>query len=212
MLGVVSFLLAICCGIAFLAMTDEAKRGVGDGPPVWVGPAAILFIVAGVRWVLKKSPDPATMSDIELIKHNFAQTRTAQLIVIGVVGFLDVVIFGCTFLGWDSTSNLGLVGVIFLGALFSICAVLGLFCLENIFHTFGGRARALIDRLTNRPQEVTHVQHVVTSTTNVPGSEHGTVSIHFVDGTSHVFQGDPVHSARIVECLLQRNPAIQVNR
>lgn len=210
-MGVVSFLLALCCVIAFLAMTDEAKHGVGDGPPTWVGPAALLFIAAGIRWIMKKSPDPAKMSDIELIKHNFAQTRTAQFIVVGAVGFLDVVIFGCTFLGWDSTSNLGLVGVIFLGALFSICAVLALFCLKNIYNTVGGRARALIQRLLNRPDEISHLHFAISATANVPGSEHGSVTIHFVDGSTHLFQGDPVHSARIVECLLQRNPAIQVN-
>ena len=210
-MGVVSFLLALCCGIAFLAMSDELKRGVGDGPPPWVGPGAIAFIVIGVRLMLNKSPDPNAMNDIDLIKHNFAQTRTAQYIVLATLGFLNVVIFGCTFLGWDSTSNLGIVGVTILGALFSICTVLSLFCLVNVYNTFGGSGRALLDRLLNRPEEISHIQHVVTSTSNVAASQHGSVTIHFVDGSSHLFQGDPSHAARILECLLQRNPAIAVN-
>ncbi|MFT6398426.1 MAG: hypothetical protein ACJAYU_003184 [Bradymonadia bacterium] len=210
-MGVVSFLLALCSGIAFFAMRDELARGVGEGPPAWVGPGGGAFILIGVRLMLKKSPDPNQMSEIDLLKHNFGQTRTAQYVVLGVVGLLDLMIVGVTFLGWDSTSNLGLVGTIFLGSLFSICAVLAIFALNNIYNTFGGRARALLDRILNRPQEISHVQHMVVATSNVPGSEHGTVTIHFTDGASHLFQGDPAHAARIVECLRQRNPALPVH-
>ncbi len=153
-LGVVSFLLALCCGIGFFAMRDELARSVG--PPARVGPAGVAFMLFGVRLMMKRSPDPNQMNDVGLVKHNFGQTRTAMYMVLGVVGFLDVAIFGVTFLGWDSGSNLSLVGITCLGALFSLCAVLALFVLANIYNPFGGRARALLDRIltSNVPRPV----------------------------------------------------------
>ena len=210
-LGFCSFLLALCCGIAFLAMRSELDRGVGEGPPWWVLPGCVLFVVGGIRLVMKKTPDPYKMNDIDLIKYNMAQTRIVQYIVLVCVGGLAFVIFGLTFLGWDPSSNFGLFAAIVLGFLFAVCTMLSLFCISNIYNTYGGRARAITQRLLHRPQEIEHVEHVVTMAQGVPGSEHGTVRIQFNDGSSHLFQGAPDHAARLVQCLQERHPALLVN-
>lgn len=210
--GFVFVLLALALGITYFGMSEGAANGTGsDPPPFWVGPGAILCLLNAIRLFRKRSPDPAGMNDVELIKYNFAQTRLTQYFLIGVFGPMCVLMVGFGFLGWDSTFEPGPVAGAVLAVVFTGCAYMVWFCLKNIYNTIGGRGAALLDRLLMRPEEIAHLTHTVTTANNIQASAQGSVHIHFSDGTSHLFQGAPDHVARIVECLLERRPDLPVN-
>lgn len=210
--GFVCVLLGVALGITHLAMTDGAARGTSEPPPVWAGPGAIAFFVLAVWLFFKKSPDPQQMNDVELLQHNMRQTRNTQMILVLIVFVpLGALAFGLTFLGWDSSSDLGLGGVIFMAFLFATAVMLGLASLRIIYHTIGGRGRAAIDRLLMRPGEISHIEWMTTTVNGASVSRHGSVHIHFTDGTFHHFQGDPLHAERIVRCLQERRPDLPVN-
>ena len=66
-MGVVSFMLALCCLIAFVGM-GGAEEGHGDPPPPWLLPGLGFFVVSGVWMIRKKLPDPTEMKPAALFR------------------------------------------------------------------------------------------------------------------------------------------------